>query len=127
LAASLKAVRRASDRDRPWWTPRLIVLDTATEVIGLIGFKGPPNDGAVELGYSVSPAHQNHGYATEAVSALVGHALRFGHVSIVVAHSLPRPSASTRVLEKCGFHKWDELIDSADGPVWRWERQSQAS
>jgi RimJ/RimL family protein N-acetyltransferase len=127
LTASLKTLRRSSDHERPWWTPRLIVLNAVSEVIGLIGFKGPPNDGAVELGYSVAPAHQNNGYATEAVGALVGHALRFGHVSVVIAHSLPNPSASTRVLAKCGFQKAMELIDSADGPVWRWERQSQTS
>jgi RimJ/RimL family protein N-acetyltransferase len=127
LAASLKAMRHSSDRERPWWTPRLLVLNSATEVVGLVSFKGPPADGAVELAYSVAPKHQNRGYATEAVCALAVHALRLGPVSVVVAHCLPNPSPSTRVLEKCGFQKVKDVLDPVEGLVWRWERSGQSA
>lgn len=122
LAASLKAMRRASNRERPWWTPRLLILNSAAEVIGLIGFKGPPTDDAVELGYSIAPAYQNRGFATEALRAITGHAMRFCEVRTICAHTLPEASPSTRVLEKSGFQKVSETIDPVDGPVWRWER-----
>lgn len=122
LSFSLDRVRRASDADRPWWTPRLFVLGAENEVIGLGGYKGPPQAGKVELGYSVAPMHQGRGYATEAVSTLASHALTFPTVQQVVAHTLAKPSASTRVLEKCGFKKTEEVLDPEDGLVWRWER-----
>jgi RimJ/RimL family protein N-acetyltransferase len=122
LTASLRTMRRSSDRERAWWTPRLMILTSASEVIGLIGFKGPPNDGLVEIGYSVSPHHQNQGFATEALCALSAHAFRFSHVRVICAHTQPATSPSTRVLEKSGFQKKGELIDPVDGLVWRWER-----
>jgi RimJ/RimL family protein N-acetyltransferase len=123
LDDSLKAMRRASDKDRPWWTPRLLVLTAASEVIGLIQFKGPPSGGVVEVGYSVAPAHQSRGFATEALCAIAGHALRFGGVRLIRAHTSPETSGSTRVLEKSGFQKTSEIIDPNEGPVWRWERR----
>jgi ribosomal-protein-alanine N-acetyltransferase len=122
LQASLKAMRQSPTHERAWWTPRLIVLNDGHEVIGLVGFKGPPNDGYVEIGYSVSPSRQGRGFATEAICALAGHAVRLSRVNVIVAHTLPNSSASTRVLEKCGFQKVSEIIDPVEGPVWRWER-----
>lgn len=122
LAVSLKAMRKAPHRDRPWWTPRLLILNSAAEVIGLIGFKGPPANNTVEIGYSVAPVYHNRGFATEALRAISGHAMRFCEVRTICAHTLPEVSPSTRVLEKSGFQKVSEVIDPVDGPVWRWER-----
>lgn len=127
LAASLKTMRKSSNRDRPWWTPRLLILNSAAEVIGLIGFKGPPSDGTVELGYSVAPPYQNRGYATEALCAIAGHAIRFCHVQAIRAHTKPEANPSARVLEKSGFQKVAEAVDPVDGPVWRWERAGISS
>lgn len=122
LASSMKAMRRASNGDRPWWTPRLLILNSGATVIGVIGFKGPPNEGTVEIGYSVAPAYQSRGFATEAVCAMAGHAIRFCNVRKIRAHTKPEPCSSTRVLEKSGFQKTTEIIDPVDGLVWRWER-----
>jgi RimJ/RimL family protein N-acetyltransferase len=124
LIASLKAMHRAFDRHRPWWTPRLLVLNSASEVIGLVKFKGPPDDGIVELGYAIAPAYQNRGFATEALDAVAGHAIRFSDVRLIRAHTKPGPSASARVLEKCSFQKVSEFLDSVEGLVWRWERSA---
>jgi len=32
-------------------------------------------------------------------------------------------NASTRVLEKCGFRKAGEMLDSENALVWRWEKK----
>ena len=122
LVNSLTTMRRASDQERPWWTPRFIVLSEVPEVIGLTGFKGPPQGGSVEIGYSIAPAHQNQGFATEAICALASHAARLEGVRMLCAHTLPQVSSSTRVLEKSGFRKVAQVTDPEDGPVWRWER-----
>lgn len=40
--------------------------------VGARGFKGPPSaDGSVEIGYSVLPEFQRHGFATEAARGLL--------------------------------------------------------
>jgi [ribosomal protein S5]-alanine N-acetyltransferase len=73
-------------------------------LIGVGGFKGHfVAPGACEVGYSVMEEHQRHGYASEAVTALVAWA--FGHPEIerVLAHTLTELAPSIRVLEKNGF------------------------
>jgi RimJ/RimL family protein N-acetyltransferase len=39
--------------------------------IGGVGFKGPPDGGVVENGYGLVPSARGHGYATEALVALM--------------------------------------------------------
>ena len=93
-------------------------------VIGTVGFKGPPDEGgAVEIAYGIVPAFQCRGYATEAAGAGVAFALGSGRVTLVRAHTLPTPNASTQVLTKCGFEFTGEVVDPDDGLVWRWDRK----
>lgn len=67
------------------------------------GFKGPPQDGTVEIGYSVLPQFQGRGYATEMVGGLVGWAMGQPGVVRVVAETEWANPASVRVLIKAGF------------------------
>lgn len=93
-------------------------------VIGMGGYKGPPDEnGVVEISYGIAPGYQNKGYATEAAMAMTAYAFDSGKVCTVRAHTLPEESASTQVLVKCGFSRIDEVMDPEDGRVWRWEKQ----
>jgi RimJ/RimL family protein N-acetyltransferase len=50
----------------------LLIERESRTVIGSAGFQGRPNThGEIELGYGVHPDFRNHGYATEAATALV--------------------------------------------------------
>ena len=71
--------------------------------IGDLSFKGLGPDGAAEIGYGISEAHQGKGFASEAVDAAVKWALRQPGVRCVEAETDPDNRASQRVLEKCGF------------------------
>jgi [ribosomal protein S5]-alanine N-acetyltransferase len=71
--------------------------------IGIGGFRGKPAQGAVEVGYSVIPAHQRLGFASEALAGLVAWAFFHPEVQLVTAETLPSLLASIRVLEKNGF------------------------
>jgi RimJ/RimL family protein N-acetyltransferase len=104
----------------PWICSFNMVLRASGDVIGSCGFKGPPCESTVEIGYGVEPGHQGRGYATEAARALVAYAIDNG-VRTVRAHTLPDSSASTAVLTKCGFEWVGEVVDPEDGLVWRWE------
>jgi RimJ/RimL family protein N-acetyltransferase len=107
----------------PWIHGFVMVNQVSESVVGFCGFKGPPEaDGMVEIAYGVAPEHQGKGYATEAAQALTNYAFSNSQVSVVRAHTLPQPNASTRVLTKCGFRRVGEVNDPEDGVVWRWEK-----
>ena len=123
----LRKLHAATSPD-PWIHGFALVHRERDIVIGQCGFKGSPTpDGVVEIAYGISPAHQGNGYATEAANALVAYAFGSGLVRLVLAHTLPEPNASTRVLAKCGFRNVGEVVDPDDGVVWRWEKLNEAS
>ena len=82
-------------------------------------------DGTVEIAYGIVPTFQERGYATEAAEACIAFAFADDRVRLVRGHTLAASSASTRVLEKCGFLRTGEVEDPEDGPVWRWERPGE--
>jgi RimJ/RimL family protein N-acetyltransferase len=67
------------------------------------GFMGPPQDGTVEIGYSVLPQYEGQGYATEIVTGLARWAMEQPGVVRVAAETEWANPASVRVLLKAGF------------------------
>jgi ribosomal-protein-alanine N-acetyltransferase len=92
----------ADDPTLGGWTAWYWILRSPRVLIGLSGFKSRPVNGAVELGYSALAKYQRRGYATEAVTAMVGWAFANG-VECVLAETLPELIASQRVLARTGF------------------------
>jgi RimJ/RimL family protein N-acetyltransferase len=78
--------------------------------IGGIGFKGPPTDRVVEVGYGLGPSARGHGYAAEALQALVRIAAGLG-VTTIRADTDRDNVASQRTLENAGFSRTG--VDSA--------------
>ncbi|SNT64515.1 Protein N-acetyltransferase, RimJ/RimL family [Asanoa hainanensis] len=76
------------------------------KAIGGIGFKGQPRDGCVEVGYGLAPSARGHGYAAEALGALLDVAADHG-LSRVVADTTGDNVASRRTLERAGFRHID--------------------
>jgi RimJ/RimL family protein N-acetyltransferase len=97
--------------DNPQNAPWLIwyILLQAEEdkepvLVGSIGFKGCPDEkGRVEIGYSILPAWQNQGIATEAIQIMTDWALSQKGVLQVIAQVEPGNLPSIRVLEKSGY------------------------
>lgn len=75
----------------------------ARVLIGTAGYKGPPAEGTVEIGYSIVSDHQRRGYASEAVRGLLARAFGVPAVGRVIAETLPELIPSIGVLRKCGF------------------------
>lgn len=74
-------------------------------LVGAGGFLGPPDDnGKVEIGFSIMPAWQGRGYATEMVDALIRKAFADVRVQKIIAHTTLLNTASSNVLEKCGLN-----------------------
>jgi ribosomal-protein-alanine N-acetyltransferase len=105
-----------------WLLGYQMVLREEGKVIGCCGYKGPPDEsGMVEIAYITAPAYRGNGYATEAANALIRYAFQSAFITVVRAHTLPEPNASTRILTRCGLRNVGELLDPEDGRIWRWE------
>ena len=104
------------------WLPYLFIFRSDQALVGFGGFKSVPDSKrTVEIGYSVAPSYQSKGFATSAARQLIEIAFESKLVDHVCAHTLAKPNASTRVLEKCGMTKVSETVDPDVGNVWRWE------
>jgi RimJ/RimL family protein N-acetyltransferase len=115
----------ADPRSRPWRQPWLVRYQG--RVVGTVGFKGPPYDGRVEVGYGLVPSVRGRGVATESVGALIA-ALAgaesgvHGPVREVLAETLTDNAASRRVLEKLGFEQTGQYTGD-EGELITWRRR----
>jgi RimJ/RimL family protein N-acetyltransferase len=88
---------------REGWMSWYFIRRADRQLVGLGGYAGAPEGGAVEVGYSILEAEQRKGYATEAVSALVERAFALPDVDTVAAQTLPELAPSIRVLQRLQF------------------------
>lgn len=86
---------------RPFGYYRISLLADG-RAVGGVGFKGQPEGGCVEIGYGLAPSARGHGYAAEAVGAVLGVAADHG-LSKVMADTTLGNIASQRTLIRAGF------------------------
>ncbi|HEU4322280.1 MAG TPA: GNAT family protein, partial [Roseiflexaceae bacterium] len=115
------SARLESDPALLHWYGYFFIHRQTRALVGSGGFGGPPDEqGIVEIGYEIAPAHQNRGFATAAAQALIAHAFSHAHVTAVIAHTLAETNASNAVLQKAGMTFVGALEDPEHGSVWRW-------
>ncbi|HXR23185.1 MAG TPA: bifunctional GNAT family N-acetyltransferase/class I SAM-dependent methyltransferase [Acidimicrobiales bacterium] len=90
-----------SGEQRPFGYYRITRLADG-RAVGGIGFKGQPDGGCVEIGYGLAPSARGHGYAAEAVVAVLAIAADQG-LSRVIAGTALDNIASQRALVRAGF------------------------
>lgn len=86
------------------WVQLTVEERRTGRLVGDVGFavvEGEP--GVVKIGYTVDPACQGRGYATEAVRALVAYAFDRLEADVVRMHASADNVASIRVAEKIGM------------------------
>jgi RimJ/RimL family protein N-acetyltransferase len=117
---AILAIMGANPRPAPWadwWA-----LDSSDAIVGLCGFKGPPDaDAVVEIAYGSFPLVEGRGVATAMAAGLVAIAAANG-ARTAIAHTLAPDNASAAVLTRNGFTPVGTVIDPDDGEVWRWQR-----
>ncbi|MGM0896498.1 MAG: GNAT family N-acetyltransferase [Bacillota bacterium] len=87
----------------------LIVHKGDQKIMGDMGFRrstGNPEE--LELGYSIVPAYQGHGYATEMALAIMSWGMKQAGIKRIIASCDNDNQASIRVLEKAGLKKLGE-------------------
>jgi ribosomal-protein-alanine N-acetyltransferase len=73
-------------------------------LIGACGFRNwDAHHGRAEMGYTVTRAFWNQGYATEAVRALLAFGFEHMNLNRIEARAVPANVGSTRVMEKAGM------------------------
>ncbi|NTU79831.1 MAG: GNAT family N-acetyltransferase [Chloroflexales bacterium] len=105
------------------WLARAIVRRADRMMIGHIGCHGRPGmehlrpyaPGGVELGYTVFPAYRRHGYATEALGAMIAWAAREHAIPGFVLSINPDNVPSQALAHHFGFAKVGSYIDPEDG------------
>ena len=102
------------------WLLRAIVRRADRQLLGTVGFHGPPGShpleaewpGVVEFGYSVAEGFRRNGYATEAARGLMEWGREHGALTFVLSIRAAN-RASRRVAEKLGA--------AAYGEDWSWD------
>lgn len=72
-------------------------------LIGFVNDCGIEED-SIEIGYVIDPVFHGHGYATEAVKAILPELREMGFRRVEAGYFEENP-ASLRVMEKCGMHR----------------------
>lgn len=114
-------------REHPDATPLLLlamVLRADPEVVvGRLGFHGPvDDDGMLEIGYEVFPAHRRQGYAREAAVAMFRWAQRDPAVLRFRASVSPKNAPSRNLVTGLGFVEVGSQWDDEDGEETLFER-----
>jgi RimJ/RimL family protein N-acetyltransferase len=118
-AASMTVAAAAAGVYRPGWGLFAVIRAEDGVAVGGAGFHGPPDRGAVEIGYDLSVSARGGGWATDAARALCQWALAQPEVIVVLATTEPGNRASQAVLERVGFER---VADR--GELWAYELTS---
>ncbi|MCH8148300.1 MAG: GNAT family N-acetyltransferase [Planctomycetes bacterium] len=102
---------------RPWIG---YLAEQDGQLIGMCGFKSPPQNGRVEIAYGTTPGNEGRGIATQMARQLVQMARETELGITVVAQTLPEEGASTAILRKLGFVLTGTVHHPEDGDVWEW-------
>jgi RimJ/RimL family protein N-acetyltransferase len=88
-------------------------------LVGDVGLSPAESEpGVVKVGYTMDPAAQGRGYATEAVRALVRYAFEVLDADVVRAYADAHNTPSIRVAEKAGLRLMERAERSAGGESW---------
>ena len=100
----LQQAESAGDGGNGQWGMFMIILRETGEVIGDIGFHGPPDEaGTVEIGYGIVEQYRGRGLAGESAVAICGLAWSRPEVTRIVARTEEDNPASAGVLRHAGF------------------------
>lgn len=83
----------------------VVVGTVSLDVTDGMGQPGMPQRTEAQLGYIFDPAYGGHGYASEAVTAMVAHAFDRLGVRRITAGCFADNLASVRILEKVGMRR----------------------
>ena len=107
------------------WIQFTVETEDEHTLVGDIGMRVDDEPGVVLVGYTIAPEYQGHGYATEAVGALVDYAFDTLGADVVRAYADAGNVASVRVGEKVGLLVVERYEEPEGGRVWHGVRMER--
>lgn len=112
----LRSEQVATDPASAAWITGIVWDDDRRVAVGHAGFHGPPDDdGRVEVGYAIDPAHRRRGYARAVLELMLDRAAHDPQVRVVRATVSPANLASRNLVRQFGFVEVGEQQDDEDG------------
>jgi RimJ/RimL family protein N-acetyltransferase len=88
-------------------------------IVGDVGLSPADGEaGVIKVGYTIDPRFQGRGYATEAVTALVGYAFETLEADVVRAYAGAENTPSIRVMEKIGMQLKERFQGQDEEGTW---------
>ena len=114
------------------WVQLSVEERDGNTLVGDVGLSPAEDEpGVIKVGYTVAPAFQGRGYATEAIGALVTYAFGALDAEVVRAYASAENVPSLRVAEKVGMSLIERIEHRHGDEVWhgvRYElRRDEAS
>ncbi len=119
------AVRLPGEPDG--WVQLSVEERGSGQLVGDVGLSPAEDEPAViKLGYTMAPAYQGRGYATEAIAALIDYAFAQLDAEVARIYASEANTPSIRVAEKVGMHLVERIEREYEGEMWhgvRYERR----
>jgi len=119
IRAEIEEMARREPGEPGGWVQLSVEEQPGGPIVGDVGLScvdGEP--GTIKVGYTIAPAFQGRGYATEAIDALVAYAFDTLDADLVRAYASAENIPSHRVAEKVGLHLVERIERRDGGEVW---------
>jgi aminoglycoside 6'-N-acetyltransferase len=119
IRAEIEEMARRSPGEPGGWVQLSVFERDGGRLVGDIGLspaEGEPS--VIRVGYTIAPAFQGLGYATEAIRALVAYAFDTLGADVVRAYASAENDPSIRVAEKVGMRLIERIEHREGDEVW---------
>jgi aminoglycoside 6'-N-acetyltransferase len=119
IGAEIEAMANRSPGEPGGWVQLSVLERDGDRLVGDVGLSAADGEpGVIKVGYTMAPAAQGRGYATEAVGALVAYAFDALGADVVRAYASEENLPSIRVAEKVGMRLVERFEHRAHGRSW---------
>ena len=112
--------------NEPVFAPAAWLVTEDGMPVGLFSITRAPEQGVLDIGYGIAPAHQGRGLAGRALAELVDWARHDARVRCLSAETAVGNVASQAVLRRNGFTVVGQRSDAEDGALLCWRRHVTA-
>jgi RimJ/RimL family protein N-acetyltransferase len=129
VRADIEEMARRAPGEAGGWVQFSVEERKSGRLVGDVGLsRADAEPGVLKVGYTVDPAFQGRGYATEAVGALLAYAFGTLGADVIRAYASADNAASIRVAEHVGMRLIERFEHRDDDGLWfgvRYERRRE--
>jgi RimJ/RimL family protein N-acetyltransferase len=129
VRADIEEMARRAPGEAGGWVQFSVEERKSGRLVGDVGLsQADAEPGVLKVGYTVDPAFQGRGYATEAVGALLAYAFGTLGADVIRAYASADNAASIRVAEHVGMRLIERFEHRDDDGLWfgvRYERRRE--